>query len=903
MLVNPTLRPDFFLVSPQPSQYHCPASFCCLLTQPVPVLVSRCSAKCIDEYVKLRVAQTKDGSTQIDARLESIVERMFDRCFQSGEYRPAIGIALQSRRADKLEYAIKHSGNEQAVLLQYTFRVCMDLVSLEYRPEVLRLLVRLYSELPSADSINMCRCLIFLEDHVALSATLKKLAESGKEEQVLLAYQIAFELCDNSTQQFLALVRNAIPAPTVEVNDTTSPASRLATLRRILTGQPTIELYLQFLYRNNRSDLNILKTIKGAFEPRHSILHNATICSNALMHSGTTRDTFLRDNLDWLSKATNWAKFSTTAGLGVIHKGHIKESHKVLEHYLPKAGDTSSPYTAGGALYALGLINTNCGTLDEGFLPAAEGAGRESVRSYLLNQIATRQEQEVVVHGACLGFGLAEMASGDEDAFTTLLSLISSTDNAVAGEAAGYAMGLVMLGTGSALGADMLQTAHDTQHDKIIRGLAIGLALVYYGREESADPMIDLLISDKDAILRYGGMFMIGMAYGGTGSNSAIKRLLHVAVSDVNDDVRRAAVMNLGFVLYRQPEQVPKLVSLLSESYNSAVRYGACMAVGVACAGTGSKEAFDMLMPMAKNDSVDMVRQGALLALSMVYVQINDSRAQELRKHLRERIEDKLEPIMCKMGAILATGILDAGGRNVTVSLRTRTGHKNMQAIVGLAMFLQYWYWYPLVHFISLAFTPTAVIGVNLDLKMPKFSFKSNVPPSYFAYPPETKVEAKKKEVKVQKATLSGARRVRTGKKTRNGGSLSASGSMDVDESPVPTPRGTGEIPALSANTAAMEVDGVATNKSAEEKPVKEASFEILQNPTRVTRAQFRHISYDVDERYKPVTDVAYGVVVLRDLKPGVEEDLITTNVPSGGTQAADEEEEVAPPEPFEFLG
>lgn len=862
-------------------------------------------AKCIDEYVKLRVAQTKDGATEIDSRLEAIVERMFDRCFQSGEYRPAIGIALQARRADKLEYAIRQSGAEMSALLQYTFRVCMDLVSLEYRPEVLRLLVRLYAGLPSADSVNMSRCLIFLEDHAALATTLQKLVETGNEDNTLLAYQIAFELVDNATQNFLALVRNSIPASAAATEasaDPTSVVSRMATLRHILTGQPTIELFLQFLYRNNHSDLNILKAIKGAFEPRHSILHNATIAANALMHSGTTRDTFLRDNLEWLGKATNWAKFSTTAGLGVIHKGHLKEARTVLDHYLPKGADNSSPYTQGGSLYALGLINTGCGSLHEEFMPATDGAASETVRSYLLNQIATRQEQEVVVHGACLGFGLADMASGDEEAFQTLLSLISATDNAVAGEAAGYAMGLVMLGTGSELGADMLQTAHDTQHDKIIRGLAMGLALMYYGREESADAMIDMLITDKDAILRYGGMFMIGMAYGGTGSNSAIKRLLHVAVSDVNDDVRRVAVINLGFVLFRQPEQVPKLVSLLAESYNSAVRYGACLAVGVACAGTGSKEAFDMLMPMAKKDPVDMVRQGALIALSMVYIQINDSRAQELRKHLRERIEDKHEPVMCKMGAILASGILDAGGRNVTLSLRTRTGHKNMQAIVGLAMFLQYWYWYPLVHFISLAFTPTAVIGVNVDLKMPKFSFKSNVPPSYFAYPPETKIETKRKEVKVVKAKLSGARRVRTGKKTRSGSSsnlsLSSSGLMDVDESPAQTPRGTGEIPALSASTA-MDVT---PTESADKAPVKEPSSQVLQNPARVTRAQFRHISYDVDERYKPVTDAAYGVVVLRNLKPNDAEDLITTTVPTGAS-AQDEEEEPAPPEPFEFLG
>lgn len=51
-----------------------------------------------------------------------------------------------------------------------------------------------------------------------------------------------------------------------------------------------------------------------------SVAHSATILANALMHAGTTCDTFLRDNLEWLARATNWAKFSATAGLGAIHR-------------------------------------------------------------------------------------------------------------------------------------------------------------------------------------------------------------------------------------------------------------------------------------------------------------------------------------------------------------------------------------------------------------------------------------------------------------------------------------------------------------------------------------------------------------------------------------------------------
>ena len=59
------------------------------------------------------------------------------------------------------------------------------------------------------------------------------------------------------------------------------------------------------------------------------------------------------------------------------------------------------------------------------------------------------------------------------------------------------------------------------------------------------------------AILTYvggspaGGMYAVALAYRGTANNSAIRRLLHFAVSDVSDDVRRAAVLSLGLVLYQ----------------------------------------------------------------------------------------------------------------------------------------------------------------------------------------------------------------------------------------------------------------------------------------------------------------------------------------------------------------
>ncbi len=40
--------------------------------------------------------------------------------------------------------------------------------------------------------------------------------------------------------------------------------------------------------------------------------------------------------------------------------------------------------------------------------------------------------------------------------------------------------------------------------------------------------------------------------------------------------------------------------------------------------------------------------------------------------------------------------------------------------MVGLALFTQYWYWYPLSYCLSLSLQPTALIGVDATLKAPK---------------------------------------------------------------------------------------------------------------------------------------------------------------------------------------
>lgn len=68
-------------------------------------------AKCIDSYTAKRAA----GEENIDKRLETIVDRMFDRCFQHGQYRQALGIAIETRRLDVFERAVSGDQSDREV--------------------------------------------------------------------------------------------------------------------------------------------------------------------------------------------------------------------------------------------------------------------------------------------------------------------------------------------------------------------------------------------------------------------------------------------------------------------------------------------------------------------------------------------------------------------------------------------------------------------------------------------------------------------------------------------------------------------------------------------------------------------------------------------------------------------
>ena len=836
-------------------------------------------SQCISLYNTLSQQAYNDKSVKIDPRLTTIFEKMLDRCVSNGDLKLALGVSLESYHLDNVERILKQVKNDETALSLINYVVMCSNTVLEdssFRTDVLKSMIQLLLGLKThRDFFSIFKVIVQLGDTSLAVHLFEQLLDS---DDALTAYQGAFDLVGTASQELLDNILESL-----EKLDKSNHPAQFARLTHILTGVPLCDLEITFLYKNNNTDISILNKTKNSLEGRSSIFHSAVTFANAFMHCGTTDDSFFRKNLEWLGKATNWSKFSATAALGVIHKGNLSQGRNILKPYLP--GSSGSPHTKGGSLFALGLIFA--------------GQGRDAIDYLKLfldehGSTAGNNDNDVMLHGACLGCGVAGMGCRNENLLEALKVVLYS-DSAISGQAAGLAMGLVMLGSGDqTIARDMLTYAQETQHENIIRGLAIGIALLFYQQELKALTIVDELMAQENPILRYGGAFTISLAYAGTGNNDAIKKLLHYAVSDPSDDVRRASVMGLGFLLIRDYTATPQIVELLSQSHNPHVRYGAAMALGISCAGRSLPAAIDILEPLTK-DSVDFVRQGALMATSMILIQQNENlypKVKEFTQLYADTVRNKHEDALAKFGATLSQGIIDAGGRNVTINLENSHANTlNTSAIVGLTVFAQSWYWFPFVHFLSLSFSPTSIIGVVEDLKVPKFELNCHSRPELFQYPPKVEESKEKQPDKVATAVLSTTAKAKARARKNKKHEDTEDDKMEED---------------VLKNEEKETSGDKDEDKKGEEKEIGNEPQPIrylktpfkIENMSRVLPAQSNYISFVKDDRFVPVRKYRgnAGVIVLRDTKAGEKFEAIKTVRQLNITEAP-------VPEPFTLSG
>lgn len=273
------------------------------LTDAVLLLKHHVNCKSAD-FIQIQFAQQRI----IQSPLQKIIEGLFERCFQTWRYRQVIGIAVEARRFDIIRRAIlradadekkegkarKDGTSQMEELLDYLLTISMELIQdLEVRQQLLQLILGLLRDVPSPDVFSIAKCIVYLDGHMEASKLLIDLVETGGPQRLAEAYQIAFDIYDNSSQDFLKKVREGLPRKVEEkpaeadkmeeidfLNATTETDSWLkdpepkttwanpefGSIAEILQGVKSIALNLEFLHRNNHANMAILKKLKDGLE-------------------------------------------------------------------------------------------------------------------------------------------------------------------------------------------------------------------------------------------------------------------------------------------------------------------------------------------------------------------------------------------------------------------------------------------------------------------------------------------------------------------------------------------------------------------------------------------------------------------------------------------------------------
>lgn len=508
-------------------------------------------------------------------------------------------------------------------------------------------------------------------------------------------------------------------------------------ISRVLKGAFQAEGHAKFLAEKSKTDFALLSDLSKAQSSKLSMNHMALSLSNGIMNGRTSNDTYLRKNLEWMRQAKNWAKFVVASSFGMIHTSR-SDPFEILRHYLPMAsirdGEKDEP-ESGGALFALGLLCVDDPGLADSFLSSFLDEEQQTSRSY-------------VQHGACLGLGLIKLQTNHQSTLGLLRNLLYS-DDVISSEAAAYGIGLVSAGHfDEGLCQELLTYAKETEHEKVKRAVHVCAALMSICTKRDADPSAPL---------------SIGAAFAGTGDLSAVRRLLTVVSTATCRDTKRAAVFSIGLVLATDPDNhnshLCSVLEPLAQSHSPHVRAGVALTLGMFLAGTGCKKAL-ALVEVLMYDTFSWVRQHASIGAGFLLMQQNckeDAAYKKVVEHMHSMTRKKSDPGAARFGALLGRALMDAMGKNGVFSLYTGAGTLSVKSICGAILFVQYWYWYPLVPFISLGFRPTLLLAVDTSLQpMEEFDLEVSGPEQPFRITNVHPGDSKKSHKKFRTLPLAG---------------------------------------------------------------------------------------------------------------------------------------------------
>ncbi|KAJ4548511.1 proteasome regulatory particle base subunit [Exophiala dermatitidis] len=370
-----------------------------------------------------------------------------------------------------------------------------------------------------------------------------------------------------------------------------------------------------------------------------SAKHNlASAFVNAFVNAGFGTDKLMLvegEQRPWVWKTKDDGMMSTTASLGMLKQWDVEGSLDTIDQFQ----QLSEEPIKAGALLAYGVVNS--GVRMEG----------DPVISLLSDDDVLERGKPTTRLAAIMGLGLSYAGSNREDLLEYLLPIVEdgSLEMRLSAMAA-VSLGMIFVGSSNHQVAEAIATQlmdDDRQKqlkDKWARFMALGLALLYFGRQEEVDVILDILKAIDHPMAKPTATLASVCAWAGTGAVLKIQELLHICNDHIEDKeettgdqlVQAYAVLGISLIAMGEDvgqEMVLRQFGHLMHYGEANIRKAVPLAMGLISPSNPQMKIYDTLSRYSHDNDND-VAINAIFAMGLVGAGTNNARLAQLLRQL-----------------------------------------------------------------------------------------------------------------------------------------------------------------------------------------------------------------------------------------------------------------------------
>ncbi|VBB83919.1 Putative 26S proteasome regulatory subunit rpn-1 [Podospora comata] len=370
-----------------------------------------------------------------------------------------------------------------------------------------------------------------------------------------------------------------------------------------------------------------------------SARHNlAAAFVNGFVNAGFGNDKMMLvagDKESWVWKTKDEGMMSTVASLGTLLMWDIENGLDQVDKYTYLEEE---PIQAGAYL-AIGIMNSGV-RLDS-----------EPAMALLADNDKLAHKNPLIRVSAIMGLGLAYAGSNKAELLDFLLPIITDTTQQMRVSAmAALACGLVFVGSSNpevteAIITTLLDDDRKGQlTDKWTRFLALGLGLLFFGRQEEVDVILETLKAVEHPMAKPTSVLASICAWAGTGAVLKIQELLHICNEHLEeseekkgDELLQAyAVLGIGIIAMGEDvgqEMVLRQFGHLMHYGEANIRRAVPLAMALVSPSNPQMKVYDTLSRYSHDNDND-VAINAIFAMGLVGAGTNNARLAQLLRQL-----------------------------------------------------------------------------------------------------------------------------------------------------------------------------------------------------------------------------------------------------------------------------